>query len=55
VYNRHRRWSGGGTWEKILDRLPAGRDEAEGAAWTVAADVTVVRAHHHAAWRSLPG
>jgi len=49
IYNRHRRWSGDGTWEMILDRLRAGADEAEGAAWTVAADATVVRAHQHAA------
>ena len=49
VYNRHRRWSGDGTWEKMLDRLRVGRDEAEGKARTVAADATVVRAHQHAA------
>jgi transposase len=49
VYNRHRRWSGDGTWEMILGRLRAGCDEAEGQAWTVAADATVVRAHQHAA------
>src|SRR5205823_13855752 len=49
VYNRHRRWSGDGIWEKILDALRAGCDEAEGKAWTVAADATVVRAHQHAA------
>jgi transposase len=49
VYNRHRRWSGDGMWEKILDALRAGCDVAEGAAWTVAADATVVRAHQHAA------
>src|SRR5215813_10770078 len=49
VYNRHRRWSGDGTWEMILDRLQAGCDQAEGQAWTVAADATVVRAHQHAA------
>jgi hypothetical protein len=36
-------------WETILDRLRAGCDEAEGKAWTVAADATVVRAHQHAA------
>ncbi len=30
VYNRHRRWSGDGTWEKILDHLRAGCDEAAG-------------------------
>ena len=49
VYNRHRRWSADGTWEMILDRLRAGCDQAEGPAWTVAADATVVRAHQHAA------
>jgi transposase len=49
VYHRHRRWSGDGTWEMILDRLRAGCDEAEGQAWTVAAGATVVRAHQHAA------
>jgi hypothetical protein len=27
---RHRRWSLDGTWEKILGRLRAGCDEAEG-------------------------
>ena len=49
VYNRHRRWSGDGTWEQLLGGLRAGCDEAEGAAWVVAADATVVRAHQHAA------
>ena len=49
AYNRHRRWSLDGMWEKILDRLRAGCDEAAGQAWTVAADATVVRAHQHAA------
>ena len=56
VYNRHRRWSLDGTWEKILDGLRAGCDEAEGQDWTVSADSTVVRAHQHAAGarRALP-
>jgi transposase len=49
VYNRHRRWSGDGTWEKILDGLRAGCDQEQGAGWTVAADATMVRAHQHAA------
>ena len=49
AYNRHRRWSLDGTWQKILDRLRAGCDEAEGADWTLSADSTVVRAHQHAA------
>ena len=49
AYNRHRRWSLDGTWEKILDRLRAGCDGAEGQGWTLSADSTVVRAHQHAA------
>jgi transposase len=49
VYNRHRRWSGDGMWEKILGQLRAGCDEAAGKAWTVAVDATIVRAHQHAA------
>jgi transposase len=49
VYNRHRRWSGDGTWAKILGQLQAGCDEAEGSKWAVSADSTVVRAHQHAA------
>ena len=44
AYNRHRRWSLDGTWQKILDRLRAGCDEAEGPDWTLSADSTVVRA-----------
>ena len=56
VYNRHRRWSLDGTWEKILGQLRAGCDPAEGQGWTVSADSTVVRAHQHAAGgrRALP-
>jgi transposase len=49
VYNRHRRWSGDGTWERILSALQAGCDEAEGEDWSLAVDSTVVRAHQHAA------
>jgi transposase len=49
VYGRHRRWSGDGTWERILDKLRAGCDADEGAEWTVGMDATVVRAHQHAA------
>jgi transposase len=56
VYGRHRRWSLDGTWEKVLDRLRAGCDQAEGGGWAVSADSTVVRAHQHAAGarRALP-
>lgn len=49
VYGRHRRWSIDGTWERILDRLRAGCDEAEGEEWTTSVDSTVNRAHQHAA------
>lgn len=49
VYSRHRRWSGDGTWENILDGLRAGCDLEEGSDWMVGADSTVVRAHQHAA------
>jgi transposase len=49
VYNRHRRWSGDGTWERVLDGLRAGCDVEEGADWAAAIDSTVVRAHQHAA------
>ena len=48
VYNRHRRWSGDGTWEKVLDGLRVGADTTE-AHWAVSVDSTVVRAHAHAA------
>jgi transposase len=49
VYQRHRRWSGDGTWEQVLDGLRAGCDQDEAAGWTAAIDSTVVRAHQHAA------
>jgi transposase len=49
VYNRHRRWSGDGTWEQMLEVLRAGCDAEEGEEWIAAIDSTVVRAHQHAA------
>ena len=49
VYNRHRRWSGDRTWERILDELRRDADHDEGSAWTVGIDAGVVRAHQHAA------
>jgi transposase len=49
VYNRHRRWSGDGTWEGIRNELRRGADVAEGVEWTVGVDAGVVRAHQHAA------
>lgn len=49
IYNRHRRWSGDGTWESILAALQVDSDQGEGAGWAVSVDSTVVRAHQHAA------
>jgi transposase len=49
VYNRHRRWSGDGTWVGILDQLRCDADRHEGAEWAVGVDAGVVRAHQHAA------
>jgi transposase len=49
LYNRHRRWSGDGTWVRILDELRRDADHDEGPEWTVGIDAAVVRAHQHAA------
>jgi hypothetical protein len=49
VYSRHRRWSGDGTWEVILDGLRVRCDLDEGSEWTVGVDATVIRGHQHAA------
>ena len=49
VYSRHRRWSGDGTWEGILEELRAGCDGEQSGEWVVGVDSTVVRAHQHAA------
>lgn len=52
VYDRHRRWSADGTWERVLDALRTGCDvdlTAEQGEWAVSIDSTIVRAHHDAA------
>ena len=49
VYNRHRRWSGDLTWERVLAELRRDADVAEGPDWAVGVDSAVVRAHQHAA------
>ena len=49
VYNRHRRWSGDGTWERSWTGCVPAATRRQGQAWTVAVDATVVRAHQHAA------
>ena len=51
VYNRHRRWSGDGTWERILDELRRGADQDR--EWAVGVDAGVVRARQHAAGARL--
>jgi transposase len=49
VYMRHRRWSADGTWQRVLDELRRGCDEAEGREWTLGVDSLTARAHQHAA------
>jgi transposase len=49
VYNRHRRWSGDGTWRMVLDQLRVDCDLLDAGEWAVAVDGTVIRAHHHSA------
>ena len=53
IYNRHRRWSGDGTWGAVLAGLrrdgDRGAELGEHAEWTIGVDATVVRAHQHAA------
>lgn len=51
VYNRHRRWSGDGTWERLLGELQRGSDTAH-ESFDVGIDSTVIRAHQHAAGAS---
>src|SRR5690349_15736563 len=43
---RHRRWSRGGTWQRMLDELGRGRDQAEGGAWTRGVDSFTGKAPH---------
>ncbi|WTX20419.1 IS5 family transposase [Streptomyces sp. NBC_00656] len=50
VHDRHRRWSGDGTWEKILRAVQADADEDGRIDWSmVSVDSTSCRAHQHAA------
>ena len=44
----HRRFSGDGTWDKILSTLLAHADAAGLIDWEVSIDSTVNRAHQHA-------
>ncbi|WP_079071650.1 IS5 family transposase [Streptomyces yokosukanensis] len=49
-YDRHRRWSADGTWERIFRVVQADADAAGLVDWSmVSVDSTVCRAHQHAA------
>jgi len=48
AWNRHRRVSCDGTWDKIHARLLAEADAAEQIDWMVSVDATINRAHQHA-------
>ena len=47
VWKRHRRFSGDGTWDKILTELLSQADGAGLIEWEVSVDSTVNRAHQH--------
>ncbi len=50
VYERHRRWSADGTWDRILHALQADADAEGRLDWSmVSVDSTACRAHQHAA------
>ncbi|WP_127454279.1 IS5 family transposase [Streptomyces sp. B29(2018)] len=50
VYERHRRWSADGTWDRILHSIQADADLAGRIDWSmVGVDSTSCRAHQHAA------
>lgn len=48
VWNRHKRFSTDGTWDRIHTRLLADADAAGDLDWSVSIDSTVNRAHLHA-------
>ncbi|WP_406386616.1 IS5 family transposase [Streptomyces sp. NBC_00211] len=49
-YDRHRRWSADGTWERGLRAVQADADQQGRIDWSmVSVDSTVCRAHQHAA------
>ena len=47
AWKRHRKFSGDGTWDKILAKLLAEADAAGDIDWTVSVDSTINRAHQH--------
>jgi transposase len=49
VYNRFRRWSLDGTWDRILTEVVVKNDAVGEVEWEISIDATVIRAHQHAA------
>lgn len=49
VYERHRKWSGDGTWERLFQQVPAVADSEGEIDWEAAVDSSAARAHQHAA------
>ncbi len=47
VWKRHRRFSGDGTWDKVLAALLTQADAAGEIDWSVSVDSTINRAHQH--------
>lgn len=48
IWKRHRRYSGDGTWDRVLAELLTIADAAGLVDWAVSVDSTVNRAHQHA-------
>jgi transposase len=48
LWKRHRRYSGDGTWDRILACLLTAADTAGAVDWAVSVDSTINRAHQHA-------
>ena len=48
VWKRHRRFSGDGTWDKIMAALLTQADTQGEIGWSVSVDSTINRAHQHA-------
>ena len=49
VYDRFNRWSGDGTWDRLLARAQAEADARGDIDWLVAVDSTSARVHQHGA------
>jgi transposase len=54
VWKRHHKWSGDGTWDRVLAEVLADADAAGLVDWKVSVDSSVVRAHQHATNTTRP-